>query len=130
MKINRLVLWLFLAAIFIPSVWAQGGESSPFPVGKEAIWLALIPPITFTITWAVGKIPPLPKEVLPWITPVFGIIIGFVMNQATTANLPWWSSAGAGAIATTLYEAIKGISGAGPKSMLTPTPETHKPDIS
>lgn len=94
-----------------------------FPQGKEAIWLALIPPATFTITWIFGKIPQLPKEILPWITPVIGVILGLVMNWATKANFPWWSSAGAGAIAVAIYEAAKNMTKAGPESALTPTPK-------
>ncbi len=95
------------------------------PPGKEAMWLALIPPITFSLTWLVGKIPPLPKVMLPWITPVIGILIGAALDWGNKANLPLWSAAGAGAIAVAIYEAAKGISSAGPSSKLTPTPETH-----
>lgn len=100
--------------------------SGPFPVGTEAIWLALVAPATATITWAIGKIPPLPKQILPWLTPFVGIGIGWLMKYATDAHWPWWNSAGAGAIATTLYEGIKGMTGAGPESNLTPTPQTVK----
>ena len=104
-------------------------SQNPFPVGKEAIWLALIPPATFTITWLIGKIPPLPKEILPWITPVVGVILGAVINYATSANWPWWSSAGFGAISVAIYEGLKGLTGAGPRSKLTPTSETKKPTV-
>lgn len=92
-----------------------------FPRGKEAIWLSLIPPITFTITWLFGKIPPLPKEVLPWITPLIGVAVGSGLDWASSANWPWWSSAGAGTIAVAMYEAAKGITHAGTKNALTPT---------
>lgn len=124
---------LTLLAINVASLVAQVTNTPPaglpldLPKGKDGIWLALIAPITFTITWLMGKIPPLPKAILPWITPLVGIGIGAVMEWATKANLPWWSSAGAGAIATTIYEAAKGITKAGPESPLTPTPEPTKP---
>lgn len=93
------------------------------PQGKEAIWLALVAPITFTVTWLIGKIPPLPKEVLPWLTPVVGILLGVVMKKATDSHWAWWSSAAFGMISTTIYEGIKGITGAGPDHPLTPTPK-------
>lgn len=92
-----------------------------FPRGKEAIWLSLIPPITFTITWLFGKIPPLPKQLLPWITPLVGVGVGTGLDWATKADWPWWSSAGAGAIAVAIYQAAKGLTSAGPESALTPT---------
>jgi len=92
------------------------------PSGRDAIWLALVPPVSGLIVWAVGKIPKLPKVFLPFLTPFAGILIGAVLKWGAGAGLPWWSVAGAGAIATTLYEAIKGVTGAGPESKLTPTP--------
>lgn len=123
--------WLFVCLIMGSlSIFAQtnvtGIDPEIFPRGKEAIWLALIPPITFTITWMVGKIPPLPKEILPWITPVIGVLVGAGLDWATKANWPWWSSAGAGAIAVTIYQALKDMTNAGPKSALTPTTKPEK----
>jgi hypothetical protein len=99
-----------------------------FPHGKEASWMALIPPITFTITWLFGKIPALPKVILPWITPLVGLGIGTALEWSSGQNWPWWSSAGAGTIAVAMYEAAKGVAGAGPASALTPTPEPQKLD--
>lgn len=136
MKLHKFV-WLAIAAWIIAPIMAQVVTNAPpttpppdtafLPLGKDAIWLALIAPITFTITWLIGKIPPLPKVILPWITPLVGIGIGSVMQWATKSNWPWWSSAGAGAIATTIYQAAKGITKAGPESPLTPTPGPNDP---
>ncbi len=103
------------------------GSGNPIPDGVDSGWLMFIPPITFTLTWLVGKIPPLPKVILPWITPLLGVIVGAMTNWATKANLPWWSSAGAGAIAVALFEAAKGITKAGPESALTPTQKPPSP---
>ena len=142
MNTRKFFTWLavitcfaFIIAPLVAQVTNTPGTNLPpvipgtegLPLGKDAIWLALIAPITFSITWLVGKIPKLPKAILPWLTPVAGIAIGLVMQWATKANWPWWSSAGAGMIATTLYEAIKGVTGAGPQSALTPTPKPPKP---
>lgn len=99
------------------------GPTNPFPVGKDAAWFAVIPLATFAITWAIGKIQSLPKNLLPLLTPILGWLIGFAIEKATAANFPWWSTAGAGAVSTMLYESIKNISGAGPESKLTPTPK-------
>lgn len=122
--------WWLLICLTACSVFAQTNvvalDPVNFPQGKEAIWLALIPPVTFTITWLTGKIPPLPKEILPWITPLVGIGLGWLMDFAGKAELPWWSTAGAGAIAVAIFEAAKGVTNAGPKSALTPTPQTGK----
>lgn len=134
-----LVIWSWLIfygliGLMLPVLAQSSTNSLPpaptdlsiFPTSKDSIWLALITPITFTITWLVGKIPPLPKEILPWLTPVIGILIGTGIRYATNAHWSWWSEAGAGAIAVTLYEAVKGLTDAGPKSMLTPTPTVKK----
>lgn len=133
MNTRKFALWvavlLWLIPFIVAPLMAQVTNTPPagtplnLPVGRDAIWFALIAPITFTITWLFGKIPPLPKEILPWITPLVGIAIGALMEWATKSNWPWWSSAGAGAIATTIYEAAKGLTKAGPESALTPTPK-------
>lgn len=131
------MLWTITLLWFVPFIvaplLAQVTNTPPvnplpgMPEGKEAIWLTLVAPITFMVTWLVGKIPPLPKVILPWITPVVGILLGQVMKWATDSHWAWWSSAAFGAIATTIYEAAKGVSNAGPASPLTPTPEPPKP---
>jgi hypothetical protein len=127
---KRQIYWLLALIVGSCSIMAQTNvttlDPELFPRGKEAIWLALIPPITFTITWIVGKIPPLPKELLPWITPVVGVLVGTGLDWATKADWPWWSSAGAGAISVALYEAMKGITKASQESTLTPTPKPEK----
>lgn len=134
------VLWIWiifcgLTGLMLP-VMAQVVTNSPpapgpdntFPIGKEAIWYALIPPVTFTITWLVGKIPPLPKEILPWITPLVGICLGLIVNWAAKQDLSWWSTAGFGAISVAIYEAAKGLSKAGPTSALTPNNPIKNPE--
>lgn len=130
MKKQQKYWWLVCLILTSLSILAQTNltviDPEIFPRGKEAIWLALIPPITFTITWVVGKIPPLPKELLPWITPVIGVLVGSGLDWATKANWPWWSSAGAGAIAVAIYQAMKGMTNASPSSALTPTAKPEK----
>jgi hypothetical protein len=108
--------------VVIPTNTLPVAPANPFPTGKDAAWFAVIPLVTFGLTWLVGKIQSLPKNLLPLLTPIFGWVIGYVIERATNANFPWWSEAGAGAVSVALYEAVKNISGAGPESKLTPTP--------
>jgi hypothetical protein len=96
--------------------------ANPLPTGKDAAWFALIPLVTFGLAWIFGKIRTLPKQLIPLIVPILGWLVGFAIEKATAANFPWWSTTGAGALATWLYEAVKGLSNAGPESALTPTP--------
>lgn len=129
---KRNFIWLavlLVGLLTVTSVNAQTNNPpvfnpSKFPIGKEALWLAIIPIITFGITWVVGKIPPLPKGLLPLFTPLIGTGIGWVMNMAEKAEWAWWYSAGAGTIAVFLYESLQKLTHAGPESNLTPTPQT------
>jgi hypothetical protein len=107
-----------------------GIDPSLFPTG-DAAWLALIPPLTAFITWLLGKIPPLPKGILPWITPLLGIGIGYALNYINGAQLSPALTAGAGAVAVFLYEAAKSslVDKANPDaSILTPTPKPPPTD--
>jgi hypothetical protein len=138
MMTKRNMIWLAASVwllVCCASVFAQGTNtppvipppSNPFPVGKDAAWFAFIPLVTFGITWIMGKVKSLPKNILPLLTPIIGVAIGAVIEWATKSNFPWWSEAGAGAISVAIYEALKGVSNAGPESALTPTPQTTTP---
>jgi hypothetical protein len=94
--------------------------TNPFPAGTDAIWFAVIPLVTFGITWLVGKIRSLPTQVIPLLTPIIGVAVGSLIEWATNAHFPWWSQAGAGAVSVAIYEALKGLTNAGPESALTP----------
>jgi hypothetical protein len=102
-----------------------GFDPSHFPTG-DAAWLALIPPITAGITWLIGKIPPLPKGILPWITPLLGIGVGYLLQYINGAKLSPALTAGAGGLAVFIYEAAKSalVDKNNPDaSILTPTPK-------
>lgn len=131
MKKHTLLYLLLLTFIGLMSAMAQtnttpivpGIDASQFPTG-DAAWLALIPPLTAFITWALGKIPPLPKGILPWITPLLGIGIGYVIQAINGAHLSPALTAGAGSVAVFIYEATKSavVNKANPDaSILTPT---------
>lgn len=118
--------WLVLPVIGQTNLPPVTPPSNPFPSGKDAMWFAVIPLVTFGITWLIGKIRSLPKNILPLITPIIGVAIGAVIEWATKADFPWWSEAGAGAISVAIYQALKGLSDVGPESPLTPTPKPPK----
>lgn len=133
MKKHTLLYLLLLMFIGLMSAMAQtnntpggtGFDPSKFPTG-DAAWLALIPPLTAFITWALGKIPPLPKGILPWITPLLGIGIGYAIKAINGAQLSPALTAGAGAVAVFIYEAAKNglVDKTNPDaSILTPTPK-------
>jgi hypothetical protein len=133
MKKQSMLYLVLLCFIGLVSVMAQtnttptvpGLDPSKFPTG-DAAWLALIPPLTAFITWVLGKIPPLPKGILPWITPLLGIGIGYAIKAINGAELSPALTAGAGSVAVFIYEATKGalVDKANPDaSIITPTPK-------
>lgn len=126
------IMYLCMLILISVGVFAQtntnglpGIDVSQFPTG-DAAWLALIPPLTTLITWLLGKIPPLPKGILPWITPLLGIGIGYVLQYINGAKLSPALTAAAGGLAVFIYEAAKSalVDKANPDaSVLTPTPK-------
>lgn len=105
-------------------------DPTTFPVGKEQMWLALIPPITAFLTWLIGKIPPVPPQVLPFVVPFIGILLGQALKYAEGANWSWYWSAGAGAIATWIYQAAKELTSKSPavqKAIMPTDPNGPKP---
>lgn len=112
------------------SVPDLGDPNNLFPRGA-AIWAALIPPATFFITWAIGKIPPLPKEILPWLTPVLGILLGFALDYANKVELPIGLAGALGTVAVFMYEGIKRLvirqGEDASQSALTPTEKPSAP---
>lgn len=90
-----------LATNALPSVDTTTGA---FPGTRDQFWAYAIAAITPVITWAFGKIPQLPRPVLPVLTPFIGMLLGFILKKADAANLHWYSAAGAGTIAVFLRE--------------------------
>lgn len=106
-----------------------GFDPSQFPTGDAAL-LALIPPITAGITWLLGKIPPIPKGLLPWVTPVLGIGVGYLLQYINGAKLSPALTAGAGGLAVFIYEAAKSalVDKSNPEaSIITPTARPTPP---
>jgi hypothetical protein len=107
------ILYLWVLILISVGIYAQtntnslpGFDPSQFPTGDAAI-LAFIPPITAFITWLLGKIPPLPKGLLPWITPALGVGVGYLLQYINGAKLSPALTAAAGGLAVFIYEAAK-----------------------
>jgi hypothetical protein len=78
--------------------------SGALPATKDQYWAWAIAAVTPVITWAFGKIPMLPRPVLPVLTPFIGMFLGFILQKLDAAHLHWYSAAGAGTIAVFLRE--------------------------
>ena len=110
------ILYVWVLILISIGIYAQtntnglpglpGVDPGLFPTGDAAL-LALIPPLTALITWLLGKIPPLPKGILPWVTPFLGIGIGYLLQFINGAQLSPALTAAAGGLAVFLYEAAK-----------------------
>lgn len=74
--------------------------------GREDIWKAVIAIVTPGIVYLIGKIPPLPRWVLPSITPLVGLGLGLILKYLGAANLAWVDMAQAGALAVFVREVI------------------------
>jgi hypothetical protein len=79
---------------------------TPLPKTLEEFWFYGIALITPLVVFGFGKIPQLPRPVLPMLGPLVGIILGFVLEKAGAMNIPWWHGGLAGAFATTLREMV------------------------
>ena len=80
--------------------------TAPLPKSKAELWTWGISIITPMIVYLFGKIPQLPRPVLPILTPVIGIILGLTLDKLTSLNLTWWDAAQAGAVAVFIRESV------------------------
>lgn len=106
MKTNR-SMWLMLCIAFvfsISTIFAADVSGDPLPQTTSEFWTFAIAGITPVIVWLVSKIPNLPKAVLPTITPLVGIGLGFALKWLGDANLSWVDMAQAGALSVFVRE--------------------------
>ena len=101
---------LFLLCATVLAVFGQTNtppaDSLPeLPGDVHSFWkygVAVVTPLIVTfIHWAAPK---LPKLLLPSITPLIGLGLGFELNHLTAANLGWVDMAEAGALAVFIRE--------------------------
>ena len=80
--------------------------NGPLPMSKDQFWAWGIAAVTPVITWLFGKIPQLPRPVLPVLTPFIGMVLGFILKKAEAAHLSWYSAAAAGSMAVFIRESV------------------------
>lgn len=111
-------IYLLLASVacllLLPSVFAQvtnaapafDPATAPLPSGKTEFWTWAISIITPLIVYGFGKIPQLPRPILPILTPVIGVLLGLIMKKLGALNLSWVDMAQAGAVAVFIRESV------------------------
>lgn len=101
-----MLLWVAVIAV------AQTTTNSPpfdpntaaLPVTKEDFWNWGIALATPAVIWLIGKVPSIPRPVLPFLGPLLGIVLAVIGQKLGGMNLSWWDGAKYGALATTFRE--------------------------
>lgn len=81
-------------------------SKTPFPNTKEEFWVWAISLVTPAIVWLFGKIPQLPRPILPMLTPAIGIALGLGLRQLANLHLNWVDMAQAGTVAVFIRETV------------------------
>lgn len=101
-----------------------GAEELPeLPKTMAQYWVLGIAAVTPLIVKGIKlAVPKVPKVLLPSITPLIGMGLGAALSALDAADLSWWDSAQAGALAVfvreTINQAVKS------RQSETPTPPT------
>lgn len=104
--------FLFLMSVlFVLPAVAQVTNAPPAGVTGTAIsvdiWdigIGIVAPI---LIWGLSKIAPkIPKPLLPTITPLVGVGLGFLINWLAGQNLSWFEAAKAGTMAVFFREIV------------------------
>jgi len=61
------------------------------------------PMIVYAVQWII---PNVPSQLLPMLTPLIGVLLGFLINWLGSKNLSWVDMAQAGALAVFVREAF------------------------
>lgn len=136
MKITYKWLWFvaLVALTFAYTALAQtntgglpdtGGTPAPLPNSVSTYWelaIAGITPLLVTGIWKI--VPKIPLVLLPLITPLVGIGLGFIMNKLGSANLGWVDMAQAGGLAVLVREVVNKAT---TKGLAPATPPVTKP---
>jgi hypothetical protein len=102
------VLWLVMVwtALAQTNAPAFDPKVADLPVTRDQFWMYGIALITPVIVWAFGKIPTLPRPVLPLLAPLTGLLIGFALQKLGALHLTWWDGAKAGTVAVFIRESV------------------------
>lgn len=110
--------WLWISVICLFSMLflfadtntpAQSQTTTPateIPIGPDQLWLAGISLLTPVIVYGLGKIPNIPRPLLPTLAPFVGVGLGALISWLSTLHLSWFSTASAGAAAVAVREVI------------------------
>ncbi len=121
-----LALWIFLVVSLVQVAIAQQTINFPpitngivqitnnlapfnpvvgsFPDTKTEFWKWGISFATPLVVWLFGRIPALPRPVLPFLTPFIGIVFGLGLRKLGQLNLGWVDMGQAGLVAVALRE--------------------------
>ena len=100
-----------LSVLFVLPVLAQVTNAPPVGTTGTAIsvdiWdigIGIVAPI---LIWGLTKIAPkIPKPLLPTMTPLVGVGLGFLINWLAGQNLTWFEAAKAGTMAVFFREIV------------------------
>lgn len=101
-----------LCALFALPVMAQVTNAPPAgavttPVVALDIWDIGIGVIAPILIWGLTKIAPkIPKPLLPTITPLVGVGLGYLVNWLAGQNMGWFEAAKAGSMAVFFREVV------------------------
>jgi hypothetical protein len=99
---------LILMALILTAS-AQTNSVPDLPAGiprtNEEIWTWVVSFATVFIVYLFGKIPQLPRPMLPLMTPLIGILLGLGLRQLEALHLSWVDMGQVGALAVFLREA-------------------------
>lgn len=105
-------LWLVLVFSLVQVAIAQTTNAlapfnpvvGSFPDSKTEFWKWAISITTPLVIWLFGKIPQLPRPVLPFLTPFVGIALGFGLQKLGQLNMGWVDMGQAGMVAVAIRE--------------------------
>lgn len=81
-------------------------EVGKLPSTQEELWKWAIPIITLLAMQGIKQIPRLPNWIIPYLTPVTGILLGLGMSYIRQANIGWVDMGTMGALATWFHQMI------------------------
>lgn len=99
----------FLLAVFVLPVMAQAMPTDPgvIPQSAAQFWDLAIAAVAPVIIWGISKaVPNVPKVLLPCLTPLVGMGLGYALNQLAGTHMGWYDAAKAGALAVFVREAV------------------------
>ncbi len=84
-------------------------STATLPKSKGEYWTWAISLVTPLIVFGLGKIPQLPRPLLPIFTPFIGMGLGWALSHIESLHLTWWDSAQAGALAVFIRESVNQV---------------------